>query len=156
MYGNLHFVIDFVVLLPFLIGLCILRMTSTCQRLARYFGPQFTNQGMYVRSRMSFHHVLNVVYGLCTCMSKVNVYFNSIQFNSIWFIQTTFNNNTILDYTNMLYRYCCLREYTRIKKLVVVCIPAHNICGHNHNIRNTYCNVNIAHILNTWLGKKTK
>ena len=32
------------VLLPFVVGLCILRMTHTCQRLARHFGPQLTSR----------------------------------------------------------------------------------------------------------------
>ena len=36
--------------------------------------PASSQSGMYIRSRMSFHLVLNVVYGLLTCMTKVNVY----------------------------------------------------------------------------------
>ena len=33
-----------------------------------------SQSGMYIRSRMSFHLILSVVYGLRTCMSKVKVY----------------------------------------------------------------------------------
>ena len=36
--------------------------------------PAASQSGMYIRSRMSFHLVLSVVYGLLTCVTKVNVY----------------------------------------------------------------------------------
>ena len=36
--------------------------------------PTANQSGMYIRSRMSFHLVLSVVYGLLTCVTKVNVY----------------------------------------------------------------------------------
>ena len=34
--------------------------------------PAASQSGMYIRSRMSFHLVLSVVYGLLTCVTKVN------------------------------------------------------------------------------------
>ena len=33
--------------------------------------PAASQSGMYIRSRMSFHLVLSVVYGLLTCVTKV-------------------------------------------------------------------------------------
>ena len=36
--------------------------------------PASSQSGMYIRFRMSFHLVLSVVYGLLTCMIKINVY----------------------------------------------------------------------------------
>ena len=36
--------------------------------------PVASQSGMYIQSRMSFHLVLSVVYGLLTCVTKVNVY----------------------------------------------------------------------------------
>ena len=35
-------------------------------------GKVSATSGMYIRSRMSFHLVLSVVYGLLTCVTKVN------------------------------------------------------------------------------------
>ena len=36
--------------------------------------PASSQSEKYIRSRMSFHLVLRVVYGLLTCVTKVNVY----------------------------------------------------------------------------------
>ena len=35
--------------------------------------PASSQSGLHIRSTMSFHLVLSVVYGLLTCMTKVNV-----------------------------------------------------------------------------------
>jgi len=57
-----------VLLLPFIIGLCILRMTRTCQRLPVWY----------------VHRVQDVVTPrfkccLCKCMSKINVFFDQLK-----------------------------------------------------------------------------
>ena len=41
--GLEHLPVQNIVLLPFIIGVCILRMTPTCQRLARTVGLQLTS-----------------------------------------------------------------------------------------------------------------
>ena len=43
-------------------------------KVSATFRPAASQSGMYIRSRMSFHLVLSVVYGLLTCVTKVNVY----------------------------------------------------------------------------------
>ena len=54
------------------------KVGGSCQRLAVHVSATFRSAAsqseMYIRSRMSFHLVLSVVYGLHTCMTKVNVY----------------------------------------------------------------------------------
>ena len=63
------------------------KVSGSCQRLAVHVkGKRFISKvsatfrlaacqsGMYIRSRMPFHLVLSVVYGLLTCVTQVNVY----------------------------------------------------------------------------------
>ncbi|KAK2177606.1 hypothetical protein NP493_589g00020 [Ridgeia piscesae] len=43
-------------------------------KVSATFRPAASQSGMYIRPTISFHLVLSVVYGLLTCMTKVNVY----------------------------------------------------------------------------------
>ena len=79
--------------------------------------------------------------GLGKCLAfqcfttDMSVKLSTIQFNMIYSnnIQQTLQFKTIQTcYTHNV----DWREYTRSEKLVVVCIPEHTICGHNHNNNN--------------------
>jgi len=48
---------------------------SYMSKVSTYLRPKAYQSGMYIRSRMSPHVISNTVYGLRTCMSKVNIFF---------------------------------------------------------------------------------
>ena len=55
--------------------------------------PAASQSGMYIRSMMSFHLVLSVVYGLLTCMTKVNVYCDQRKHGELQTVGPTFAMN---------------------------------------------------------------